>query len=78
MSDQRGRALAGLVADPDEPQIESQAAKPVPLFQFVARGDPPGGDDVRPLPAVAAERRDSMALRARSVGMKEVNFFRAP
>ena len=31
----------------------TQARQPVPLLQLVARGDPPGGDDVRPLPAVA-------------------------
>ena len=31
-------------------------AQPVSLFQLLARGDPPGGDDVRALPAKPAER----------------------
>ena len=33
-----------------------QVSQPVPLFQLIARGDPPGGDDVCVFPAVAAER----------------------
>lgn len=34
----------------------SQASQPVPLFSVFARGDPSRGDDVCPLPVVAAER----------------------
>jgi hypothetical protein len=46
--------------------VDEQAAtqESVPLFSFVARGDPACGDDVYPLSAVAAECRGS-ALRAR-------------
>ena len=33
-----------------------QADQPVPLLQFVARGDPPGGDDVRQISTIAAQR----------------------
>src|SRR5450759_2271393 len=32
-------------------------AQPVQIFQQLARSDPPRGDDVRPLPAVVAQRR---------------------
>lgn len=42
----------------------SQAGQPVPLFQLLAGGDPLRDFDVRPLPAVATERRGS-APRAR-------------
>ena len=50
------RATGQLLADEHEPQIESAAAQPVPSFQFVARDNPPGGDDVCAFPIVAAER----------------------
>lgn len=49
----RGQLLAGR----HELQIESQARFPIPAIQLVARGHPPCGDDVRPLPAELAERR---------------------
>ena len=42
----------------------SQTSQPIPLFQLIARGDPPRGDDVRPLPAIAPER-GGLAVRAR-------------
>jgi uncharacterized iron-regulated membrane protein len=35
----------------------SQTAQPVPLLQFVARGDPPGRAHVRPVSTVIAQRR---------------------
>ena len=44
--------------------IVSGDAQSLPLFQQLARGDPPHGDDVRPVSAVAAAGRGS-ALRAR-------------
>ena len=34
-----------------DPQVPSQTAKPVPLLQLFARGDPLGRDDVREVPA---------------------------
>ncbi|WP_415643910.1 hypothetical protein [Sphingomonas antarctica] len=40
-----GQLLAALHDTP----IESQAAQSVSAVQFVARGDPSGGDDVRPV-----------------------------
>ena len=46
----RGRTVATGHASPQK------TSQPVPLFQFVARGHPPGGDDVRAVPAVVAER----------------------
>ena len=54
-----------VLAKADEPQIQSQAAQPVQVFQLVTRGDPPGGDDVRAVPAVTEERRGS-AVQARN------------
>lgn len=33
-----------------------QASQPVPLFQLVTGGDPPGSDDVRPVSVELAER----------------------
>ena len=33
-----------------------QARQPVPLLQLLTRGDPPGGDDVRALSALPAQR----------------------
>jgi hypothetical protein len=41
-----------------------QARQPVSLLQLVTRGDPPRGNDVRAVSAVAAQRRRS-AVRAR-------------
>ena len=46
-----------LLAIADEPQIESQAAEPVPLLELIARRNPLGGDDVRAVLFVAAERK---------------------
>ena len=37
-------------------RFHDQGAQPVSLVRLVAGGDPVGGDDVRPLPAVAAQR----------------------
>ncbi|CAM3288155.1 hypothetical protein SPAN111604_14810 [Sphingomonas antarctica] len=45
----------GALAPPNAPPTPTSIA--IPLLQLVARDHPPGGDDVRPLPAVAAERR---------------------
>ena len=44
--------------------IASGDAQSLPLFQQLTRGDPPRGDDVRPLSAIAAER-GGPAVRAR-------------
>ncbi len=54
LSDQRGTRVGALIGRDDEPQIKGETAQPISLFQLVARGDPPRGDDVRVLPAVAA------------------------
>ena len=51
-----GTACSAVVANADEPQIQSCAAEPVPLFQLVTGGNPPRRDDVRQIPAVATER----------------------
>ena len=64
LSDECGTACSAVVANADEPQIQSCAAEPVPLFQLVTGGNPPRRDDVRQIPAVATERRGS-AGRAR-------------
>ncbi|MEG3181289.1 DDE-type integrase/transposase/recombinase [Sphingomonas sp. LT1P40] len=64
LSDQRGTSRETLLTVGDEPEVTSEAALPVPLFQLVAGGDPPCGDDVREVSAVAAERRGP-AVRAR-------------
>jgi hypothetical protein len=48
-----GRVLSGRHASPP------QAAQPIPLLRQLARGDPPGGDDVREIPFVAAQRGGS-------------------
>ena len=53
-----------VLARADEPQIQSQAAQSVPVFQLLARGDPPCGDDVRAVSPVVEERRGP-AVRAR-------------
>ena len=37
--------------------VASVDEKPIPIFQDVTRGYPPGGDDVYPLPPVAAASR---------------------
>ena len=37
--------------------LASVDEKPIPIFQDVTRGYPPGGDDVYPLPPVAAASR---------------------
>ena len=47
LSDERGTARSAMVANADEPQIQSCAAEPVSLFQLVAGGNPPRRDDVR-------------------------------
>jgi len=62
LSAQSHRALTGRQLDRRHDQA-AEARQPVPLVRLLARGDPAGGDDVRPLPAVAAQRRGS-ALRA--------------
>ena len=54
LSDECGPVGRGLIFGRYEPQIPSKTAQLVPLFQFVTRGDPPGGDDVCAVPAVAA------------------------
>lgn len=41
----------------------SQASQPVPLRQLVARGDPPGGDDVRPFPLSLRNAEDLLTER---------------
>ena len=64
LSDQGGSRRLVLIADANEPQIESQTSLPFPLFQLIARGDPAGGDDVREIPPFAAQRRGP-AVRAR-------------
>ena len=56
------RGLA-LISRLDEPQVESQTAEPVSVLSFITRADPPGGDAVRSVPAVAQERRGP-AVRA--------------
>ena len=56
LSDVCGTACSAAVANADEPQIQSCAAEPVPLFQLVAGGNPPRRDDVRQISAVATER----------------------
>ncbi len=45
----------GRLARRDDPAL------PVPLVQDLAPGHPLGGDDLRPAPAVVAERRGSAA-----------------
>ena len=44
--------------------VASGHEQPVPIFQQLARSDPPGRDDVREVPAVSAQRRGSLG-RAR-------------
>ena len=56
LSDECGTACSAVVANADEPQIQSCAAEPVPLFQLVTGGNPPRRDDVRQISAVATER----------------------
>jgi ParB-like chromosome segregation protein Spo0J len=57
LSDQRGTDVRVLLAGKNEPQISGEAAKPLPPLQLLAGGNPAGSHDVRPLPAVAAQRR---------------------
>ena len=64
LSEERGTASEWLLAAVDGSQIEGKAAQSVSLFQLLARGYPAGGDDVRPLPVIAAERRGPV-IRAR-------------
>ena len=45
-----------MVANADEPQIQSFAAEPVPLFQLVGGGNPPRRDNVCQITAVASKR----------------------
>src|SRR5277367_5298624 len=45
--------------------LGSSYEEPVPIFQQLAGGHPSGGDDVREIPAVVAQRRGS-AGRARN------------
>lgn len=45
----------------------SLARQSVPLFPLITRGDPPCGDDVRPLPALTAQCRGP-AVRAKWTG----------
>jgi hypothetical protein len=59
LSYQCGSRQAVLLANENQPQIESQTSLPFPLFQLVARGDPPCGHDVRSLSAEPAERRSA-------------------
>ena len=56
LSNECGTACSAMVANANEPQIQSCAAEPVPLFQLVTGGNPPRRDDVRQIPAVATER----------------------
>jgi hypothetical protein len=64
LSDQSGNGVGQVIACPDEPQIPSETAFSVPLFQLVTRGDPPGRDDVRAVSALTAKCR-RFAVRAR-------------
>lgn len=57
LSDQRGSRRSLLIAGGDEPQIKGTARRSVPSLQLVTPGDPLDSVDVRPLSAVAAERR---------------------
>ncbi|WP_407933363.1 DUF2486 family protein [Futiania mangrovi] len=43
--------------------LSSPDAQPLPLFQDVARGHPPRGDDVRPVSAFSEERRGPAARK---------------
>jgi hypothetical protein len=53
----------------DEPRIESQAIKPVPVFQLVAGGDPTDRHDVHPVSTfIAAAMRDLGNEDRREVG----------
>jgi hypothetical protein len=45
LSNQCGSPTLALAAAGNEAQVESPAAKPVSLLQFLARGDPADGDD---------------------------------
>ena len=64
LSEGCGRVVVWLLAGADEQQIESQGAKSLPLFSLIAGGNPAGGNDVRSVSAVLAERRRP-AVRAR-------------
>ena len=80
LSDECGTACSAVAANANEPQIQSCAAEPVPLFQLVAGGNPPRRDDVRQISAVAEERGGSagrtwdrhLTLPARSVSLDAV------
>src|SRR5271163_106710 len=49
--------------------------EPVPIFQQLARGHPSGRDDVRAIPAVAAQRRGSLAERGIDISHETVRFW---
>lgn len=46
-----------LLASANVAQISSYTARHIPPFQFLTRGDPLSGDDVRALSALASKRR---------------------
>src|SRR5208337_1821756 len=54
-----GTALSDQFFGPPLAVVVSGHEQPVPIFQQLARSDPSGRDDVRQVPAVAAERRGS-------------------
>jgi hypothetical protein len=55
-----GRRSGSLLAGRDE---QAKIRQPVPLFPLIARGDPARGDDVGPVPAEPAQRRDLLFER---------------
>jgi hypothetical protein len=50
------RALSEQFIAPSSAVLASRHEQPVPVFQQLARGHPPGRDDVREIPAVAPQR----------------------
>ncbi len=52
--------------------VSSGHEQPVPIFQQLAGGHPPGCHDVREIPAVAAQRRDLLAERGIDVSYETV------
>lgn len=57
LSEQCGSVGETLISSRLEPQIPSQAAVSVSLFQLVTLSDPAGRADLHPFPIVAAKRR---------------------
>jgi len=75
MASAKRKALSEQFLGPSLAVVASGHGQPVPIFQQLARGHSSGRDDVREIPAVAAQRRGSVGRAGIDISHETVRFW---